>query len=657
MPSAELLYAELYKIESLYRAYCHLKDESRSSRCNTLPFGDVERNKEEFFRRLSGDLRARTYQPGSYHSEFCACRDQIVQVLLKGLLSPLFQPELPCEPRLEDAIKWVAGVVEGGLTRVYAVNLEECFDSRRQELLMNSVNQRVGDPDVVGLLQKVLATSGQDYFRRSLLTSVACDGIDRMLQQAKAIGRDGVVSHVKCARFANELIVLLDNDPHYDWLLPAVYRRLSEELAKIKSDMGEAEVQSVNLADGGKLLFLGFELQSSTDRSGRLHASYKRLGAVNSNEGQLLLPRLQIPEECVDEEERATEVLEDSVAARPSRFRWRRCIPSLGPLLMVWRRLESTKLRWHYLMNVLPIVLFLGMVFVYGWLSPITLACAALIPICNFRSVWAGLKFARRRPLDATGAACGIAVLVWLLVLGNDIYSHMPREAPLPKFPAGFYLGEYKGGFWDELAPIEYGLYVPPHLKNEKGPFPLIVFMHGGYREKTRERAFSDGMPQAIKSWIRRGYKPDYVAFFPIDPTGKWSAGSSEMEDAMKPLDYVIQHYNIDPKRVYLTGISNGASGAWRQVEAQPNRWAAIAAFSTFYCPDVETVRGIPAYIFHGAKDRSARVEPVRTFVQKLQTAGADVTYEEFPTMGHDTWTRVYSSHEFFDKLLRRRKE
>jgi hypothetical protein len=109
-----------------------------------------------------------------------------------------------------------------------------------------------------------------------------------MLQQAAAIGRQGAVSHVKCLRYANELIIVLDNDPRYEWLLPAVYGRLSEELKKLKSDMGDADVQSVNLADKEKLHFLGFELRAATDRHGRLRVRCKQFAKGDEFEEEML---------------------------------------------------------------------------------------------------------------------------------------------------------------------------------------------------------------------------------------------------------------------------------------------------------------------------------------------------------------------------------
>ena len=44
-------------------------------------------------------------------------------------------------------------------------------------------------------------------------------------------------------------------------------------------------------------------------------------------------------------------------------------------------------------------------------------------------------------------------------------------------------------------------------------------------------------------------------------------------------LDDVLQRYNVDPKRVYLTGISMGGYGAWDFASRYPEYFAAVAPY------------------------------------------------------------------------------
>jgi predicted peptidase len=245
----------------------------------------------------------------------------------------------------------------------------------------------------------------------------------------------------------------------------------------------------------------------------------------------------------------------------------------------------------------------------------------------------------------------------------RDIYANRPREEAVSSpLPPGFFLGEYHGPSWwnGEPAPaVYYGLYVPPHLQGQKGPFPLIVYLHG-YGERTKTRIFKAGLPLAIARRFGankpNGYFP-FVAFFPIDPSGHWQAGSAEVEGVMQTLDYVIGRHRIDPSRVYLTGISAGGSGVWELAQAYPAKWAAVAPVCSFISPEVEKVRHLPAWIYHGAKDQQAPVERERYLVQQLQAAGVEVHYTEVPNKGHYIWEEAYNPKTLYKWLAGKRKE
>src|ERR1700733_3327448 len=130
------LYLDLCKIENLQLVYTQLKESHPNSVLDKKSFTKVGQDEAQILRQLSNDLQSRTYHPGSYSLSTCdqkdsdefnliLPRDRLVEVLLKSLLDPLFQPDLPCDPEPEKAIEWLTGVVENGLTRVYAVNLED----------------------------------------------------------------------------------------------------------------------------------------------------------------------------------------------------------------------------------------------------------------------------------------------------------------------------------------------------------------------------------------------------------------------------------------------------------------------------------------------------------------------------------------------------
>jgi len=78
-------------------------------------------------------------------------------------------------------------------------------------------------------------------------------------------------------RFDHEVALFLDNDAQYDWLLPAVQKRLREALAEIKAEADPEQTQLIDLARGEKLRFLDHEFRLTKDRDGTARVEYKRL--------------------------------------------------------------------------------------------------------------------------------------------------------------------------------------------------------------------------------------------------------------------------------------------------------------------------------------------------------------------------------------------
>ena len=82
--------------------------------------------------------------------------------------------------------------------------------------------------------------------------------VDRMLEKAIATTR-GKYTYVQYARFADDLVILIDSYPRHAWLVKAVEKRLREELVKLRVEINEDKSRIVDLAKDGSFSFLGFE--------------------------------------------------------------------------------------------------------------------------------------------------------------------------------------------------------------------------------------------------------------------------------------------------------------------------------------------------------------------------------------------------------------
>jgi RNA-directed DNA polymerase len=100
-----------------------------------------------------------------------------------------------------------------------------------------------------------------------LLSNVYLTEVDRMLEKAIATTRRGEYTNVQYARFADDLVILVDAHPRHDWLVKAVERRLREELAKLRVEVNEDKSRMVDLAKEESFSFLGFEYRRIQSRN------------------------------------------------------------------------------------------------------------------------------------------------------------------------------------------------------------------------------------------------------------------------------------------------------------------------------------------------------------------------------------------------------
>jgi RNA-directed DNA polymerase len=65
-----------------------------------------------------------------------------------------------------------------------------------------------------------------------VLSNLYLNEVDKMLERARDVTRNGKYTYVEYARFADDLVVLIDAYKRHDWLIGAVTKRLREEFAK-----------------------------------------------------------------------------------------------------------------------------------------------------------------------------------------------------------------------------------------------------------------------------------------------------------------------------------------------------------------------------------------------------------------------------------------
>ena len=107
-----------------------------------------------------------------------------------------------------------------------------------------------------------------------LLSNIYLNEVDRMLERAKEATRYGKYTGIEYARFADDLVILIDAHRRHDWLLPTVGKRLREELVALRVEVNEEKSRIVDLSRGESFGFLGFDFRRIRSQRGVWRAHY-----------------------------------------------------------------------------------------------------------------------------------------------------------------------------------------------------------------------------------------------------------------------------------------------------------------------------------------------------------------------------------------------
>jgi RNA-directed DNA polymerase len=288
------LYVHICKTEVLREAYQMAKSNNGAPGIDGVTFAAIEESgPETFLKQIRDELVANTYRPMPARKKeipkdggkvrvlsIPAIRDRVVQGALKLILEPIFEADFQpgsygYRPKrtAHQAVNRVARAIVEEKTRIIDIDLRAYFDNVQHSLLLEKVARRVQDAAVMGLLKMILKATGakgvpQGGVISPVLSNLYLTEVDRMLEKAIATTRYGKYTSVQYARFADDLVILIDSHRRHDWLVRAVERRLREEVAKLRVEINEDKSRMVDLAKGGSFTFLGFEYRRILSRNG-----------------------------------------------------------------------------------------------------------------------------------------------------------------------------------------------------------------------------------------------------------------------------------------------------------------------------------------------------------------------------------------------------
>lgn len=214
-----------------------------------------------------------------------------------------------------------------------------------------------------------------------------------------------------------------------------------------------------------------------------------------------------------------------------------------------------------------------------------------------------------------------------------------------------------------------YRYLVPEFHKNVK-KYPLVLYLHtSGERGNDNEGTIFGA--QMFQNPVNREEYPAYVIVPQCPENHSWAFDSTPgsydfpkdypeskiMKQVMELVALFLQRDDVDPRRVYIYGMSMGGIGVFDAVCRHPEIFAAAVPI----CGDVNPERlanfkDVSWSLYHGDSDPAVPVSGSRDAYRALRAAGADVRYHEFAGCGHVCWWKAFEQPDFMEWMFSKKK-
>ncbi len=224
-------------------------------------------------------------------------------------------------------------------------------------------------------------------------------------------------------------------------------------------------------------------------------------------------------------------------------------------------------------------------------------------------------------------------------------------------------------GTFTALARVEGSNALPttvyrPHGFTAERTWPALLFLHGmGESGTDNEGQLAVGLGPELRAHPERW---PFVVLFPQKPgvEDEWEDHEAKL---VALLESAVRDHAVDPRRIAITGLSQGGHGTWEIARRHPDRFVAVAPICGYPAPPThgwanfdrkrdwtiemarasaatlaETLRAKPVWSAHGDKDPIVPVEFTDVVVEALRERGAAPTYLRLAGVSHDAWVRAY---------------
>ena len=202
-----------------------------------------------------------------------------------------------------------------------------------------------------------------------------------------------------------------------------------------------------------------------------------------------------------------------------------------------------------------------------------------------------------------------------------------------------------------------YLLYRPEGYEADPNKtWPLIFFLHGFGDRGDNVFLLAKASPFM---YIREKGPLPFIIIAPLlNTSSDYSSFPEVYMDGV--LAEARADYRIDPKRIYVTGLSMGGEATYRFALHQPNTFAASAPLSAYLdyadAATMKSIKALPVWAIHGAEDTVIPLARAQQPVDALKETGGNIRFTVLEGHDHDVWTDTYSDPAFYDWLLQHQR-
>ncbi|NMM47226.1 PKD domain-containing protein [Marinigracilibium pacificum] len=241
---------------------------------------------------------------------------------------------------------------------------------------------------------------------------------------------------------------------------------------------------------------------------------------------------------------------------------------------------------------------------------------------------------------------------ILLLILFGTAFQMVAQTSPASRQTAQTYTSK-------TVAPGEsfgYWQYLPENYTNSGEKVPLVIFLHGmGEKGSDLNLVLRNGPPKMVKNGRN-------FPFVLISPQARYPWDwSPDFLDEM--VNEMINKYNIDTDRVYLTGLSMGGNGVWDYAATSnySDKLAAIVPIAGWMTKDGCNLKNLPMWAFTGEYDgpgspNTGTEKAVAAYLKCVSNPTPEPILTVYPGTGHNAWDKAYGDNNMWNWMLAQKR-